>query len=232
MLTEKKKVDFVISNFNDLEAKLIDCLSYIPYFEQNIKTISPKFVPIILEACSLIESIFKDSVAQGNYNFKNYLKVLDDELDLSDSVSILLTSPIQFLTPYDNWQKETPIWWKIYNRLKHDRLNNLHLVTLDVTVFSLCALHQLISKHRGFTNQLIERSWISPDLEIIGELIAARLIGDNCLPMGTIPSESNLFVSPLRESFVEFKDSQYYVMKGCDFSNRVKSIISIYEFNL
>jgi hypothetical protein len=232
MIPEKNKIEFVVSNFNDLESRLLECLSYVPYIDQNRNTISPKFIPIILETCSLIESIFKETLGSGKFSFKDYAEHFDETMELKDTVSILLTSPIQFLQPYKNWQIEIPIWWKIYNKLKHDRLNNFHLVTYDATVLSLSALHQLISKHRGFTNHLIERCWISPDLENIGELICARLVGDNCLTFDIVAAESKLFVSPLRDNFAENQNDRFYVKGDCQFSNRVRSIISIDEFDL
>ena len=85
-------------------------------------------------------------------------------MELNKTISILLTTPIQFLEPFKNWENITPIWWDIYNKLKHDSLNNFHLVTYDVTVLALAALHQIISKHRGFTNHIIE---ISPRIMVI-----------------------------------------------------------------
>jgi hypothetical protein len=232
MITEKKKIEFVVTNFHDLENRLLDCLSYVPYVEQNRNTISPKFIPIILESCSLIESIFKDTLGKGKFNFKTYSQKIDSDLNLNSTISILLTSPIQFIEPFKNWINEIPAWWSIYNKLKHDRLNNFHLVTYDTTVLALTALHQLISKHRAFTNHIIERSWIPSDSEMVGELICARMVNDICIPIHTIPCESELFVSPLGGNFVKKNNDKFYVDDNCEFSNRVKAKITISEFEL
>ena len=232
MLTNKNKIDFAVSNFNELELKLIDCMTYVPYINQNSNTISPKFIPIILEACSLIESIFKESIGCGKYTFKDYSKKLESELCLSDSISILLTSPIIFLEPYKNWETELPDWWDIYNKVKHDRLNNFHLITYNSVMMSLAALHLLISKNRIFTNHLMERNWIPSNQETLSELFSARMINDNCIPIKAIPCESKLFVSPLGNNFVIKDKNCFKVDNNCLFSAEVNTKIVISEFNL
>lgn len=232
ILVDKKKVEFVVSNFIDLEKKLIDCLGYIPYKEQNYNTISPKFIPIILDTCSLIESIFKDIIGKGKFNFKDYSEKIDDKLDLTNTISVLLTSPVQFLEPFKNWKNKIPEWWNIYNKVKHDRLNNFHLITYNAVVLSLAALHQLISKNRKFTNCICANGWISPDSEIIGELYGARMINENCLPINIIACESKLFVSPLHLNFVDKENDRFIVDYSCEFSNRIRAMLTFNEIEL
>ncbi|MFW5700736.1 MAG: hypothetical protein ACOCWM_03515 [Cyclobacteriaceae bacterium] len=231
-LNDKQKINFAISNFHELEERLMDCLSYIPFIEQNQNTISSKFIPIILEACSLIESIFKDTLGKGKFNFKNYSREIDSQLNLSETITIFLTTPLKFIQPYSNWKDEVPLWWDVYNKIKHDRLTNMHLATFNNAVLAITALHQIISKHRKYTNHIIEQGWISPDSEIIGELVGARLINDNCIPINLIACESKLFVSPLGANFVEKRKKQFFVVDNCEFSNRVRVKINMSEFEL
>ena len=49
------KTDFVIANFVVLEDQLIDCMEYIPFINGNKDVISAKFIPIIMDSCSLID---------------------------------------------------------------------------------------------------------------------------------------------------------------------------------
>lgn len=232
LLADKKKVEFVVSNFIDLESKLIDCLGYIPYIEQNYNTISPKFIPIILDACSLIESIFKDIVGKGKFNFKDYSEKIDEHLGLNNTISIVLTSPVQFLEPFKDWKNKIPEWWSIYNKLKHDRLNNFHLITYNAVVASVASLHQLISKNRKFTNHICANGWISTETEMIGELYSARMINENCLPIGLIACESKLFVSPLDRDFISKKDNDFFIDYSCEFSNRVRTMLTFDEIEM
>ena len=228
---KEKKIDFVVSNFSDLENRLIDCLSYIPYTDQNFNTISPKFIPIILDTCSLIESIFEDLVDEKKGNFLKYSLKIEDYLKLSETISIILTSPIQFLNPFKDWQNKTPEWWEIYNKLKHDRLNNYHLITYKSVILSLAALHQVISKNRIFTNHIIAKGWVQPSEEDIAELYCARMIDIGCLAAGVFSCESNLFVSPLRDNFVENEGNVYSINYECEFSNRVRTLINFSEID-
>ena len=44
--------DFVVANFRSLEQQLLESMAYVPYVKQNQAVVSPKFVPILLDACS------------------------------------------------------------------------------------------------------------------------------------------------------------------------------------
>ena len=230
MIEDKSKIEFVVSNFQGLENQLLECLNYIPFIEKNKDTISPKFIPIILESCSLIESIFKISVEEANMNFKKYSKKIDDLLQLSETISIFLVTPIQFIMPYRNWTNQIPSWWDTYNKLKHNRINNYDLATYVTVINSLVALHQLISKNRLFTNHIIEKGWINPDSETIPELIGAR-IGEYGVPINLIACESQLIISPLHSNIVNFEKGDYKI-ENCNLSNKTLLKITINEFNL
>src|SRR4029453_9774612 len=96
------KHDFGISSFSVLEMQLINCMEYIPFIESNQKVISPKFVPIIVEACSLIDSILRE-IAEGEserYNLKKYSEIHEPNLSLEGNISLFLISPVQLLEPY------------------------------------------------------------------------------------------------------------------------------------
>lgn len=99
MLDNNSKLRFVISNFNELETQLAQCLSYIPFVEQNKRVISPKFIPIILETCGLIESIFKELEGDSGkrYDLKEYSKLIEPILDLEQTISLFLNPHYRFL---------------------------------------------------------------------------------------------------------------------------------------
>jgi hypothetical protein len=228
MLNENNKIEFVVTNFHNLEKQLIDCLDYIPYIDQNFKLISPKFIPLILESCSLIESIFKLYLGDKKQNFKEYADSMEDQLNLEETISIFLVTPLQYLQPFKNWKNIIPEWWNVYNKLKHDRLNNYHLVNFESVIKSLTALHQVISKSDYFFDNIIERGWINPESKLIPELISS-IINQNGLPIEQIACESELFVSPHRGNFVR-EENNCFLVDYVDFSNRVKIKISFDEY--
>ena len=151
-------------------------MEYIPYSDNHKNVVSPKFIPIILEACTLIESILKDITDsdETKQNFKIYSELHDNNLELSETISLFLSTPLQFLQPYKEWLTQTPKWWNAYNNLKHDRLNSYQYATYENAILSLSALHQLISKCCAFTDYIIEAGWINQAAEFIPELIIAR----------------------------------------------------------
>jgi hypothetical protein len=51
-----------------------------------------------------------------------------------------------FLNPFKDWSKNVPTWWRAYNQIKHDRLNNIPLATYETAVLAMVGLHQVIAK--------------------------------------------------------------------------------------
>src|ERR1039458_3380153 len=91
-------LDFVIANFRQLEEQLLECMRFIPFVEQNQSVVSPKFIPIILESCTLIESIFRRGIADNRrHTLKSYCAFIEPELELADTTTLLLTTPMRFL---------------------------------------------------------------------------------------------------------------------------------------
>src|SRR2546422_38782 len=126
MLPDHNKLSFVVSNFEELESRLTECLSFIPFIETNKQVISPKFIPIILESCSLIDSLFKSFERQKGkrYDLKSYTTLVEPHLCLEEATTIFLNPPLRFLTPFSRWTTAAPSWWAAHNELKHDRLDN------------------------------------------------------------------------------------------------------------
>jgi hypothetical protein len=230
MIDNNTSMRFVVSGFRDLESQLADCMDYIPFIDSNKYVISPKFIPIISESCGFIESIFKESdeVKGRRYALKDYSKLLEPRLELGNTITILLNQPIRFLNPFKSWTKSQPTWWKAYNMLKHHRLSSYEIATYDNTIMSMAALHQVISRSIDFVPSLISDGWFNTDSADVSDLIVAR-ISESGVPIQVIPVESRFFVSPLHGNFLSFIDGDTKI-KECDFSNRVKSILSVYEW--
>jgi hypothetical protein len=230
MIDESTRLRFVVSGFRDLESQLADCMGYIPFIDSNKYILSPKFIPIISESCGFIESIFKES--EGNkgrrYALKDYAKLLEPRLELENTITVFLNSPIFFLNPFKLWTNSQPTWWKAYNMLKHHRLSSYEIATFDNAIMAMAALHQVISRSIDFVPSLISDGWFNSDSDDVGELIVARII-EAGVPIHVIPVESRFFVSPLRDNFVSINDGDTKI-EECDFSNRVKCILSVYEW--
>lgn len=231
MLDESNKLGFVVSNFEELESRLIECLSYIPFIENNKQVISPKFIPIILEACSLIDSVFKNSKGQKGkkHDLKGYTKLVEHHLYLEEAISIFLNPPLRFLTPFDNWTKAAPTWWAAYNKLKHDRLDNYDAATYENAILAMSGLHQVISRSVEFAPVLLSSGWLNSNSRDVGEVVAARFSLSR-ITTKVIPVASKLFVSPLDSNFVNYDSGHPEIEPFCDFTDRVKGILAAHEF--
>ena len=223
MLDENNKLGFVVSNFEELESRLIECLSYIPFIENNKQVISPKFIPIILEACSLIDSVFKNSKGQKGkkHDLKSYTRLVEHHLYLEEAISIFLNPPLLFITPFENWTKAAPTWWAAYNKLKHDRLDNYDAATYENAILAMSGLHQVISRSVEFAPALLSAGWFNPNSRDASRFSSS---GD------PIPVASKLFVSPLSYNFVNNDSGHPAIEPFCDFTDRVKSILAAYEW--
>jgi hypothetical protein len=230
MIDEHTRMRFVVSGFRDLESQLVDCMGYIPFIDTNKYVISPKFISIISESCGFIESIFKESVGINDRRFvlKDYAKLLEPRLELENTITVFLNQPVIFINPFKLWTNSQPIWWKAYNMLKHHRLSSYEIATYDNAIMAMAALHQVISRSIDFVPSLISDGWFNSDSVDVSELIVAR-ISKAGVPINVIPVESSLFVSPLHGNFVTFKDSETKI-EECDFSSRIRSILSVYEW--
>ncbi len=227
MLDESNKLGFVVSNFEELESRLIECLSYIPYIENNKQVISPKFIPIILEACSLIDSVFKNSKGEKGkrYDLMSYTKLVEHDLYLEEAISIFLNPPLPFLTPFENWTKAIPTWWVAYNKLKHDRLDNYDVATYENAILAMTGLHQVISRSVEFAPVLLSAGWLTSDSRDVGELLAGRFSSTNPIPVA-----SKLFVSPVHSNFISYYKGHPAIEPFCDFTGRVKDILAAHEW--
>jgi hypothetical protein len=218
--------DFVVANFHSLEEQLIECMDYIPFIEQNHGIVSPRFVPILMDACSLIDSVLRDST-DGNerHTLKSFAKLHEGRLQLESSTSILLVSPLQFLRPFHEWRTSIPIWWDAYNRVKHDRIQNYEAASFTCTVTAVGALHQLLARSWQFLGNLTRAGWFNESFESIGELGASRAAGSG---PPDLPVQTKLFVSAIRSDFVTW-DANGPKIEPWDFTERVKNHIWEWE---
>jgi hypothetical protein len=226
-----KRLSAVLANFSTLETRLLECLDFLPYTKENWRVVSPRFAPIILDACSLTDSVLRHFAGLSNEraNFKRFATELDEHLDLQDAISVFLTTDLVFLNPFASWKTKVPTWWTAYNRLKHDRLNHCAEATYENAVSALCALHQVLARDRDFIPRLISAGWFNTDDPQFAELICAQHIEIGVKPIHVMPAESRLFVTPIHSNFVEYKNGRPYLKDDCQFSPRAAAMISAVE---
>jgi hypothetical protein len=231
------KLDFVIASFSALEAQLQDCLNYIPFIENNKSVLSPRFTPIVMESCSLIDSIFSriTNDKSKKYNLKKYADLHESTLSLEGNISLFLGSPLRVLQPYRDWTSRQPDWWAAYNALKHDRINNYEVATYTNAIQALAGLHQLIARCKFFIGGFLRAGWLDTQgFDLIADLGSAAHLGPLHPSPPIMVIESRFFASPTRENFINSADEEEPLYLDINFempglSNRLRNFVFAHE---
>lgn len=216
-------LNFVVSSFVTLEEQLQTCMEYVPCIDQNSCVVSPKFIPILLDACSLIDSAFRHQMSKkGQHNIRTFAAEHEPYLELDNATTILLVSPIRLLRPFRGWRDHAPAWWKAYNQIKHDRVGNYAAATYAHTVTAMAGLHQVLVRSWIFHSNLLKAGWFNPrDQEGLITLLAAR---EACCGPPELPVDSKLFVSATRSDFAKWELDPPGI-ELWEFTERVKNFI-------
>lgn len=231
------KADFVAASFSVLEEQLILCMEYIPFIEGNKDVMSPKFIPIIMDTCSLIDSVFREITENKDerYNLKKYSETYEPAFALEGNLTLFLSSPLQLLEPYKDWTKEQPEWWAAYNALKHDRLNNYKASTYRSAVLALAGLHQLMSRSKAFIGSFLRVGWIdTQSFEVVEQLGSVANLGALHPNPPDMLIESKLYLSSTGENFIgyhSYGDPRFFEVDydARGLSNRVRNFLFAHD---
>jgi len=174
----------VIHWFELLEERLLDFLWRVPLESANRGVHSPQLAGIILEAGGLLDSVLREispdpsSVGgkprpRGELDMTDYQDFYGTRWDLPNFRSYVLVSPPQVRCPFEEWGRGQHLsWWADYNKIKHNRISNHRKATLDTTLNTLCALHQILSLAPEFAEAVLRRHWAKSRVSSEGDAIA------------------------------------------------------------
>lgn len=194
--------------FERIESELVEFSKHVPIIPKNETIESPSLIPVIINACGLIDSLFRENTpdpvtingrtkAKGDCDICDFAYAHSTSLDLPNTRSVLLVSPPRYLVPFKPWQTlltgtYTPLsWWQDYNGLKHDWLVNINKGTLGAALEATCALHQVITRRSDFVRFLFRRGWLSSEQFPVHFLLEA-------IPQGRVDciAQTRLFATP------------------------------------
>lgn len=205
--------ELIVTWFRDLEDRFRELLRTVPITGQTEGIFLPTLSSIILEACSVLDTVFRDGyqpAAQArDANMPLYAVYYDPLYRLSSTKSIIYQYPLRLLRPFENWLDTNGMyqaleWWQNYNSLKHDRIANYELSTFRTALNALCALHQVIAKNPDFLESLIRHNMICFGQWGQGYALEVIRANDGREEL-TLMVESELFGTPV--GFNEFPDS-------------------------
>ena len=159
--------------YGELERRLLEFLHFVPLSSENWDTHLPLLAPVIVEAGSLVDTVFREeyadpSKAKSDLRIGDFAPHFEPRLNLSELRSLIYQHPPALISPFEGWTSEKSgefaglDWWTSYNRIKHNRIEKYNLATLGTAVAILCALHQVISSLPTFTRALWRHDILIP----------------------------------------------------------------------
>ena len=207
---DEYKLDQALEAFERIEFELVEFAKRVPLISENETIKAPSLIPVIVNACGLIDSLFRDKTADpvtinGKTKARRDCDICDfahahsQTLDLPNTRSILLVSPPRYIVPFKLWESVltagtyTPLsWWQDYNGVKHDWLLNIDKGTLGTALEAACGLHQVITRRIEFVRFLLRRDWLSAGQYSVDYMIDAveQSMGMDCVV------QTQLFATP------------------------------------
>lgn len=171
--------------YKDLERQFENFLDYVPYLSGNEKTYSFRLANLILAIGAHIDSAFKEIarypdflikyplvLTKGNGKPKN--PTIRDYYDLATEYNLSQRRVMfkrlperEAVTPFQQYVKvgdriETPVWWKVYNSVKHGFSENFGKATLQNTRNALAGAFLINIIHAPAYIRLVEYRVVTP----------------------------------------------------------------------
>lgn len=169
----------VLNWYVDAEDMLQDVLRYVPYCLEHKSVWSPKLVTILHEVCSQLDSLWfyeaKKSrfVKEEKLNIGNYFEYYGEYV--APKWVVFWGQEPERIQPFKSWdnlpatsyKKEqwkkvfTPEWWEAYQNVKHNRLANENMATLECTVYAVAGLFLAIIRSEDCRDGIAQLGWLS-----------------------------------------------------------------------
>ena len=149
-----------IRQFNILQKNLERVFDFIEPTELNKQVFGLELRNIILLSSMEVEVHWQNLMKNNGYNktrltTKDYVK-LCEFINFNFEFKLNNYPDFGIVQPFNDWNTESPTtslkWYNSYNKVKHDRGNNLHLATLELAITSVSAVLTLLYIRYGQKN--------------------------------------------------------------------------------
>lgn len=142
--------DKIWAFYQRLEKEFINSLNYVALTEDNYNTYSIEYEKLILSIGSEIDILCKalcNEIQRDKHpnQMPQYYAILSSIPNFMTSKVCCLKQNISF-SPFAEWTDQNrPDWWNVYNKIKHDRINNNNYKkgNLKSTYYALARLYVL-----------------------------------------------------------------------------------------
>ena len=163
----------IVNDYIRNENVLEELLHIIPYCEEHEQVWSDALVPVILESCSLLDSLWSfqarssPCIRKTKFEMFDYFKYYGSYM-VPKWVIFWGETPYK-ISPFAGWsvtgnykEKDDSIilpWWSAYNNLKHDRLSNRIDAKLIHAVYATSALLLAILRCEDAREAIAQTDW-------------------------------------------------------------------------
>ena len=180
-MAEKIPAETVVNTYQRIEDSLHRVLQVVPYCDNHKQVWSDYLVTVILEACSLLDSLWRAQSWQSSCVRKskkrNDIKMFDYFKYYGEYMEpkwlVFWAEEPEHLYPFKGWSKTGNYktkndqnfldWWTAYNNFKHDRLQNRAEATLHKAVIAVSALFLAILRSEDCRVAVAQAGWLSSD---------------------------------------------------------------------
>lgn len=169
----------VLSWYVETEDMLQNVLRYVPYCFEHKNVWSPKLVTILHEVCSQLDSLWfyeakkSPCIEKEKLNIRDYFEYYGE--CIAPKWVVFWGQETERIQPFESWdnplitsyKKEqwksafTPEWWEAYQKVKHNRLANVNMATLERTVHAVAGLFLAIIRCEDCRDEIAQLGWLS-----------------------------------------------------------------------
>jgi hypothetical protein len=137
--------------FEDIESELEEYCRLVPPVIAHYPVFSPRLLGIILRSAAEIDSqlnaIASNAGLTGKRTVMDHI-AMEPRLQLSQyAVAVKFSG--ELIRPFESFaQGNSPDWWKVYGKIKHDRFSAVTSATLGNSLSAVAGLYVLL--HRQF----------------------------------------------------------------------------------
>ena len=156
-----------------IEKDFVNTIDYVSISPNNFSTFSPTYLKILLSIGSEID-VLKDFICKLLNTDMKHFDELEPKFHL---VEVEVRSEGILLTPW-NVSELFPIWWTVYNEVKHNRNENAVKIDPTKKYFEFANLENVISALAGLYSL---------------EFLAYKIVADNNGEKVFVPSIRSIF---------------------------------------
>lgn len=145
--------------YQNIQSSLDNLFNFIEPVEINLTTYGHKIRELLILACTEVEYLLLKTLTENSYDekyqylTKDYIRC-NDLLKLNQyEVKLIQYSDLKNFSPFKNWDTDKPTksipWYDAYNKVKHNRNDNIADANLEHLLNAVSAIHILLESQYG-----------------------------------------------------------------------------------